>query len=255
MTSQAELHHPQPAEAPSPHTVRIYGTEALRRDERGEATGLVITFNNREFLLSIVNVGTPDSPVHIAWLDTNHHVNPILAEEAASELAATIVRFDAAVVVTPNSSKSAWMVDRATQRASETLSRHIALVTLLGATERQNLIHQDLISFVSYRNVTSPDRDKFMGITTDDVEILNTFKRSKRNILIVDDVYTTGGTINAAQRLLHDSLLLPEENTLPVAVLAAESHFGPDYPVTPPSFVHPLIHIPEFVGNIPAHVS
>lgn len=251
MTSIAELHHPKPAETPSPNTVRIYGTEALRRNESGEATGLVVTFNNREFLLPIVNVGTPDSPVHIAWLDTNHQINPLLAEEAASELAATIVRFDAAVVVTPNSSKSAWMVDRATQQASDTMRRHISLVTLLGAKEKQNLMHHDLISFVSYRNVTSPDRDKFMGITSEDVGILYTFKRHERNILIVDDVYSTGGTIHAAQRLLRDTLLLQEEHALPTVVLAAESHFGPDYPVIPPSFIHPLIHIPVFVGGIP----
>ena len=251
MTLQTGIENGRRSEPGDSQPVRVYGPESLVRNESGVATGLSVAFHSIDFVLPMRKVGTDAQPAYIAWLDVNHDMHPLLAKQAVRDLAPRIARLNPSVVVAPHSNKSTWMTERATREASHLLSRHVLFINLLGDDKIDRLMEQQPYHYLPYHNVTSPEAAKFMGIRREDVKALKAHIQDGGQIAIADDVYSTGGTMDAMQSLLHETLSLPHDYAIPAAVLAAESTYGPGYPVQTPEYVHPLIHMPVFVGKIP----
>lgn len=230
---------------------RIYGSESIRLNNG--AWKLKIEINHHTFLLPLINVGSQEKPIRIAWFDPNPAQNPVLAQAAAQEMATLIERLEPRFVFTPASSKSNYFVREAVIIASQGLSRPVGLEILLGSKSRQEVVDQagseELV--LSYNPVTSLTEPKYMGLSQDHVYYLRTFCTGGRGLLFVDDVRTTGSTALTFQNLARRVLKTSEDQPFPEAMVAAESVYGPNYPDHLPSHVLTFIHLPEFVGALP----
>jgi hypothetical protein len=238
--------------------VRVYGKEHITSDGKF----LEIKLNDRLFPLILTNVGGNETPAYIAWLDThppdeNHkNVDPELPHASAVERARLIQQLDSAenpikTVVTPASSKSIPSIKETVEIASVLLNKPLAFIVLPGGKDKSAIEKASCISPIAYRNVTSPENDKYIGISKEDRELLDTLNPHGEGIITVDDVYTTGGTDYGIQNVLNYVFNLPEDTRHPLVVLATESAFGEGYPKQAPSHVYSIIHLPEFIGGLP----
>jgi len=239
--------------------VRQYGAEHITLDGKY----LRIVLNNHPFDLKLKNAGG-EAPVYMAWLDThppdkNHpDVDPLLPHASAVERARLIKKIDSfykldiKTIITPASLKSIPAIEETVEIASEMLDKPLALIILPGGKVKEKVKRVSIIPPISYHNVTSPVDDKFLGISRDGYELLRELNPMGKGILMVDDVYTTGGTDDGMQRVINEVLHLPQDTRHPLVVVATESAYGEKYPEQPPEHVFSLIHIPEFIGGLPS---
>ena len=239
--------------------VRAYGAEHITPDRNF----LRIVLNNQPFDLKLTNVGGEDTPAYIAWLDThprdiNHpDVDPNLPHASAEERAQLIVKMksfydcDLTTIITPASSKSIPSIEETVRIASDMLHTHLELIILPGGKDKEQVAGESILPLVVYHNVTSPVEDKYIGITHDGYELLRKLNPKGDGMLMVDDVYTTGGTDDGMQTVINRVLHLPEHTRQPLVVVATESVYGLNYPKKPPEHVFSLIHLPEFIGGLP----
>jgi len=231
--------------------IREYNERHITKDGKF----LEIELAGQKFPLELRNVGSTEHPIHIAWLDTHpdHDGVPVGLPHAAAveraELIVTMVRKhhqEVTTIVTPTSSKSIPSIRETATIVSDTLGRTMNFIILPGGREENNVAQESAIAPVSYRNVTSPNSDKYLGITAADLAMLLQHNPHGRGILQIDDVYTSGGTDFAVQNILNTVLHLPETYRHPLVVLARESEYYGAYPHKAPDHVFPVIHLPEF---------
>lgn len=239
--------------------VRRYGPEHISSDK----TQLRIMLNNHPFDLKLTNVGGVDSPVHIAWLDTHPRdeqhpdVDVDLPHASAEERARLIAKIDSfynlgiTTIVAPESSKSTPAIIETVEIASGILKRKLELVILPGGKDEARVLHESVIPPVTYQSVTSSD-NKFMGVSEEGIEKLFRCKKDGSDIMLVDDVFTKGGTLDAMQKVLNKALHLPDGTKHPLVVVATESVYGQGYPTLPRENVFSCIHLPEFIGGLPS---
>ncbi len=235
--------------AKTPPPARVYGPEAIRG---GNGTWqFEIQINRLPFRLPLVNVGSAEKPVWIAWLDTNPTKNPLLAQAAALEMAQLIGERRPRLVVTPASSKSNHFVQEAVLRASAWYSAPIDFLVLTGGKNQAEVVKaadsENLV--IAYNPVTSPHEPKYMALTGEQAYKIKSLNGSG-GLLFVDDVRTTGGTAEAFQALMGRLLGTAADFRYPEAMLAVESAYGPAYPAPLPSHTQTLMHT-EFVGSLP----
>ncbi|MFZ2025032.1 MAG: hypothetical protein WAV51_02020 [Microgenomates group bacterium] len=215
---------------------------------------LEIDLAGQKFPLELRNVGGEENPIYIAWLDTHpdHKGVPVgLSHASAVERADLILEMvrkgqEVTTIVTPDSSKSLPSIKETVDIVSHALGKHINYIILPGGREENEVAIESAIAPIAYRNVTSGDADKFLGISATDLAILLRDNRYGKGILTIDDVYTTGGTDIAVQKILNTILRLPDTVRHPLVVLARESEYFGKYPHPAPDHVFSIIHLPEF---------
>jgi len=240
--------------------VRVYGPESVSPDKKF----LTISLSNILFKVELRNVGTRDKPIYIAWLDTHppdedshKGVDPLLPDAAARQRASLIKmlylanRLNPKIVVTPDSVKSIPSIRETVKFASLLLGRELPLIILPRAKDRESLARLSPEICVPYLNVTSPTVPKYLGITPEDTYLLKTSCPDGEGIMMLDDVYTTGGTYEGGIGVTKEALGLTVMPTVPLVVVATESVYDKNYPGKIPPHVYPIIHLPEFIGKIP----
>lgn len=233
------------------HSIRTYTAADISDDKKS----LQITLDKQLFLLPLVNVGNEEKPTYIAWLDTHPDHADVpegISHAAAVERADLILEMerkhgqDVTTIVTPDSSKSIPSIQETVDIVSHSLKKHINFIILPGGKNENEVAKQSAIAPVAYRNITSANTDKFLGITGADIEIILQHNHQGKGILEIDDVYTTGGTDNAVQKILNTILHLPDTARHPLIVLARESEYDETYPYKVPDHVFANMNLPEF---------
>lgn len=219
---------------------------------------LHITLNQQTFPLPLVNVGNTEHPAYIAWLDTHpdHEGVPLgLAHATAVERANILCKMvteknqHITTIVTPDSSKSIPSIQETVAIASDKLKRKFNFIILPGGKDENEVAKRSAIAPIAYRNVTSPDHDKFLGITASDLQTIIDCNLQGAGIVEIDDVYTSGGTDDAAQNVLNTILHLPSTFRHPLIVVARESQYDSGYPHKAPDHVLAVMHLPEFTNG------
>lgn len=221
---------------------------------------LEIELASQKFPLELRNVGSVEHPAIIAWMDTHpeHEGVPIgLAHATAVERADVIVKMvrdchqDITTIITPNSSKSIPSIEETVAIASQKLGRAFDFIVLPGGKDEDAVSRESAIAPVAYRNVTSPNENKYLGVTAKDLNTLLQAHTQGKGIVQIDDVYTSGGTDNAVQKILNIIFHLPDTTRHPLIVVARESPCDEHYPHKVPDHVFPVIYLPEFVHPLP----
>jgi|GEM_PF-6359755 len=221
---------------------------------------LNIQLNNQNFPLELRNVGLEEHPAYIAWMDTHpdHQGVPIgLAHATAVERADVIVKMvrdyhqDITTIITPNSSKSIPSIEETVAIASQKLGRTFDFIVLPGGKDEDAVGKESVIAPIAYRNVTSPNENKYLGVTAKDLNTLLQAHTRGKGIVQLDDVYTSGGTDSAVQKILNIIFHLPDTTRHPLIVVARESPCDEHYPHKAPDHVFPVIYLPEFVHPLP----
>ena len=221
-----------------------------------------IELNNQKFPLELRNVGTMENPAYIAWMDTHpdHESVPIgLPHAAAVERAHLLVKMsnhyqkEVGAIVTASSTKSIPSIQEAVEIASKLMGHELHLIILLGGTEKNKdeIAKLSALPLVSYTNITSQGKEKYVGITKDNLDLLRKIHAAGKEIWEMDDICTTGGTSGGVQETVDNALGLPILTRRPLIVVARESPYDALYPHKAPNHVFALRHMPEFVGQLP----
>jgi hypothetical protein len=230
------------------HAYRFIGTPE-NVVERGEKFWLRITLNDRGFDLPLVDVGTPEKTVAVAWLNPDPTVNPELAQAASETTRKTLLGLHTNFVVMTASSKSEWYIQNAVARLSE-----CTLVRLPSYTDRGRAVDESMEgSMVEYMPVTglATNTPKYMGLPKNFAELVRQFSFGTLRMTLVDDVYTTGATLRAMEMTI-EPFGKYMQATHHIAVLAREAAFEVGYPPNLPPGLHASIALPEFIGRYPA---
>lgn len=246
---------PHRAETSRPKLPRAYGKEDIREKE-GKA-GLEVKLNRTPFFLEFRDVRQdaplPHQPLWIAWLDPRE---PQLRQAAAQEVARRLVELRPRVVCTPKSSKSEGFITDAVVEAGTKLGYPIVLEVLDGAkTPAEAKLLYGRCSpglAVMYHPVTSPVEPHYLGIRRDQVEDFRSLRPDPQQVIIVDDVYTTGETVRATRLITDRAMGLAEPSEFLTIVLAHEQPYREGYPQALPRRVEAFFIIPEIEGALPA---
>ena len=172
--------------------------------------------------------------------------NPDLGPAIAYDMAPLLVEQEPDVVISPYSSKSLQMAERAVQLASEELGKDISLVIFAGDTKEQNVrdkVGEDGL-ILPYKPVTSKVT-KYMGASR---EQLDQIAGTRRKILI-DDVYTTGATLNTATRLISTGMQMEiPDGEIPIVVAVYEQPYVDKIKTSErPPYVTALVENPAYI--------
>lgn len=238
-------------------------TASIREKDVPVTQILPVLLNYKAFGLPYVRPpNAPDAPVLIPWFNPDHEVNPKLAEAAAQELS-LLISSDMKVVVGPASSKSNWLLERAVDLANERYGRvgdnAIQFMLLEGEKVRDDEDSKDAAIDRLMRKIgddgimnengyvpitTDSDHPKFMGIKKKDVDRIRRLCPEGLGLMVIDDVYSRGETMQEMQRLLYTIIhsgdgspqgwIAPLEGLeIPAAVVMRE--FEMEHEVVPPA--------------------
>lgn len=203
----------------------------------------------REFFLPVVNVGTSEQSIAIAWLDTDPKKNPELTQAAATVMAKIISDRKAVMVAMPGSTKSEWFIQQAAGLASPVLGREVTVVRFPTGKRRKDVQGQsDLFTTREYHPVTlKPDETKYIGLGFWMYEEIHRACPNGEGLLFVDDVHTTGATVNAMMEILG----LTNKSRHEIAVLANEKSVNDASLVALPENMYAVFGLPIIIGEIP----
>ena len=224
-------------------------------EEETQTRYLAVELNRREFNLPMVNVGPKDgTPNWIAWFDPRI---PELKEAGAEELARRFTHFEADLIVTPSSSKSIPMMQRAVEIVSENLGHQVETMILIRGEENEvrNEIGYDGGFTTEFQPVTSPDHKKHMGLSQEQYNMLRRYASDGKRIVLADDVYSTGETVGAMTKLVN--IALSSSELLPTIVVVRECELdlqnpNTDWPPQEPPNIYSAIVTPVFIGLLPS---
>lgn len=201
---------------------------------------LPTVLSGKTYDLPLVNV-TPENEttLAIAWFDPDPATNPELCQSAAEAMTALLKKQKAEVVVMPASSKSEAFITQAVQTLPG-----IKLVKLSGGKNKEEVeFTSDPNSVIGYTAVTGK---KFMGLPVGQSPILRQASQVGLRVVLVDDVRSTGGTIEAMKQTL--AAIFGKDSSLPVAVIAQEALLGKNYPPLLSQGMSAVMALPEIPG-------
>lgn len=184
--------------------------------------GLRISLAGQDFILPIVNVGSDEKPMGIAYFDPNSDEN--LAEAAAQELGRLFTELEGDVFIGVSSSKSEGIFQKAVEIAS----------SARGIDPQYMILHRGPFSEfadISFEGglikpicpITGQDRDKadkYIAMNKEQRQALREWVRMGKRIVGGDDVISTGQTIGGMQAVINDAL--EYEIDLPFAAVIEE---------------------------------
>jgi len=213
--------------------IGVYTADNIRKRE--DSLFLEITLDSQIFNLPIINVGDEFHPEYIAIL------NPMeagLGEAGANVLAEMLKELEIELIITAPSLKSEEMVLEANQKSG---IDHEPIILMGGSIkvggEKYIFSKEEVIDLTSpngekywieeCRPITlgPDDPSKFFAINEDMLaEIIELIEQGK-NIAIVDDVYSSGATVESLKRLIGKALqdsgvMVP---SIPIVVVAREA--------------------------------
>ncbi len=198
------------------------------------------------FRLPVVNVGTQESPLAIAFLDSNPKKNARLAKSVADHMSLLIAAQAPTLVVMPGSKKSEPVIRDATRGAADflQLQNDIPLIRLPTDRQYDAVRHQVGVGGVvfEYHPVTlKPDEHKYIGVSSTDLQSIQSLCPNGDGLLLVDDVGTTMATIRASEKVLS----LGNSAVHHVGVFAREAIADTSYPPMLGPRLHTAIFLPE----------
>ncbi len=219
----------------------------------GEYNGknrLNITLAKTGFKLPLVHLNFPGvEEAAIGWFDPNPEVNPQIDEAATIVMTDMLKRIRPKVVVMTNSTKSEHFIKEAVKK----LPKGTRLIILPSGSEeekRAEIEERSAGELLPYTPVTGTK--KVMGYPkpvdgqTDylTLEELKKLCPDGKDLVIVDDVYTTGETAKAMETVLG----LNEADEHHIAVIAIEKQYDGQYrEKVLPKNIHAAFNLTEFL--------
>lgn len=169
--------------------------QSLELAEHDGCTGMSLEITGASIHLPIAVVGSEDSPVVLFLFDPN---KPEIASAGANALSQLIVEHgrESDLWFTPYSDKSVPMVREAHALANGQTNHEIQV---LPRTKHPHILEiGDGGKTVEYHSITSPFQ-KMLGVTKEQLDLLDS---SGDNAIVVDDIYSRGGTVGAARKIM-----------------------------------------------------
>ena len=218
---------------PRPKEIQIYTAQDLKRKPDG-SLALEVALNPKTIDLPLVNVGTEDNPAYIALLDPRV---PELQKHGAKVISEYLDELGISLVITAPSPKSEQMILEATILAK---LENEPIIVLGGSEQRGSEKHilseeevaekaqlqSQTIWIEECRPITlgPNDHSKFFALTEQMLEkIIDSIQKGER-VAVVDDVFSSGATIDSLKKLIAKALLEKGVSTptLPTIVIARE---------------------------------
>lgn len=229
----------------------------------GENWFLPFGVNGRQTSLPVTQVPSKngDVPTWIAWFEPRHQE---VREIGASMMTPYIVLLDPGITIQAWSSKSMEMIQDSVTSASQEVSREIPLITLLGGQDEtaiQNALRNESVAeedfYLWYRDYSPiTGKHKFVGILPSMVPKIVAALKTGKNICILDDVYSSGATVETIRQLLSDVLaragtsVAPQD--IPVVTAALEVFGEYDDAERQAKNVWSAVVIPVLSGTLPS---
>ncbi len=214
--------------------IQIYTANDVKKRPEGTFV-LEVTLHPKIVDLPLVNVGTEANPAYIAILDPRI---PAIHTHGVAVIASFLEELSISRIITAPSSKSETMILDASVQAGQTA----APLVIIGGSEQRNgkkhlltkeevaekaLLKSRKIWIEECRPITlSPeDPSKFFALTEDMLESLILTIQQGERIALVDDVYSSGATINSLKNLIETALTERgiATPTIPIIVIAREA--------------------------------
>lgn len=211
-----------------PSAERITGFETLP-DYSG--CYLPVTFDGKPYKLEWQNKGKPgELDVWIAFFDPLKNVE--LGKSASHDLSKILTPLSPDVVISPPSTRSIPMVKEAVRLTGEMSGKPIYFIKLNGGYKRNEAEGDSQGSIVKeYSPITAHGKTKYIGISASDLQIVREASASSMKIAFIDDVVSTGATIEAMKKLLNGSA--PQDIPIVAAILERTYLNGRSQPVYP----------------------
>jgi len=241
---------------------RILTAKDLQK--QGEGWMLPFGVNDRQTFLPVTQVPSSngDAPTWIAWFEPRHQE---VREIGASLMTPYIVLLDPGITIQAWSSKSMEMIGDSVENASKKMERDIPLITLLGGvneSEIQDALRNESVAsehlhlwYKDYSPITG--KHKFVGVLPSMVPKIIAALKTGKSICIVDDVYSSGATVETIRQLLSEVLdragitIAPRE--IPVVTAALEVFGAYDDAQRQANNVWSAVVIPVLSGDLPTH--
>ena len=135
----------------------------------------------------------------------------------------------------------------AVRTANSKTQKHIECIVLLGGKEEESVQEGLADHRVHYFPITTPE-GKWTGITAGDKKRLLVCAPDPEQVLILDDVYSRGGTIRGVFTLINGIYERPDDSEFSVNVIAVEQPVHDLNPKNIPPYIRAVMIIPEIPG-------
>ncbi|MBT4123841.1 MAG: hypothetical protein HN981_03265 [Candidatus Pacebacteria bacterium] len=225
--------------------IQIHTAENLRKNKDGSLV-LEVILNSHKFDFPVVNVGSESEPAYIAILDPRI---PEIQEHGAEVISGFLQELGVSLVITAPSSKSEKMIKEATLKAG---IEKPPIIAVGGSTQKDGekyLFTEDEVrDLASAKKEKAEELDsaknkkiwveecrpitlapgepsKFFALTEKMIDQIIQAVKNEETIAVVDDVYSSGATIESIQNLLKKAFEERKENlpTVPIIVVAREA--------------------------------
>lgn len=203
---------------------------------------LHISLAEKNILLPMVNVGSDETPIGIAFYDPALERNPRLAEVSVTEMERHFTYFHAGVVMKTDSTKSGWFIEEAAKRVGA------IVVNIPSGRDEEDVARRSLKGSVrSYVPVTllGSGYQKFIGAPKHLVDVMK-YVTLRKQIVVAEDVGTTWATLNAMGEAMRLGGLISVPYS--IALIAREGKLGVDYPPRLGLTMRATIALPEIEG-------
>lgn len=203
---------------------------------------LHISLADKHVLLPMVNVGSDETPLGIAFYDPAPERNLDLAKLSVMEMERHFQYFHAGLVVKTDSTKSGWFIEEAAKRVGA------VVVNIPSGRDEEDVASRSLKGSVrSYIPVTllGSEYKKFMGAPEHLEDMVKNVSPNKQ-IVVAEDVGTTYATLGA----IHHAMKLGglPSVTYSTALIAREGKLGVGYPPALGLSMRATIALPEIEG-------
>lgn len=229
---------------------RIYRPEDIKFKNGNPYLSIIL--GQMALELAIKNVGSLESPIWIAWFDPREAE----AQRAGTQSLVNILdeMGHAGLAITPFSSKSGLMIAEACREVN------LPLLMLEGSRDlaeiREKVGEKEKV--YDYHPITSQEKPKYLAFGKKiRQEIFRTIRQG-RQIVLIDDVYSSGATIKAVLLGLKDILGdLYQDTLVEVVTVAREGVIKNGEPLPNIDLDQPLtfeVFIPEIIGDLKSNI-